>query len=805
MNNAAPFEHRPLEPLPAEASPLDTPPLTVRTLDSADGIAALPDRRLDRPTWEQVLGEAIGAERDGDADRALALWTELRTRFPQHPRGFVSGGIALKRKGRLDEAVALLAEGVTRFPDDLWLINEHAWAVYDRGDADADAVWQAVRVRYPDNPEGYVGGGLVHRQRGEFETADALYREGLARFEGHRGLLTDFAWSAEMRGDADESLRRWQAVRAAHPDHSQAAARCGVLLLARSRFDEADALLSEAVARCAPSEELLTAHAWAAHHRRHWPQALERWDALLRRYPEQRDPRRMAAQVLLEMGRYPEAGAVLAPALRLYPDDLELLVVQGWLTLRRGDAAVAEALWRGIRSRNPERPDGHLGLALALRAQQRLQEAEQVLGEARQLFPAHAVMAQDFADLAERRRDWPAAIERWRDAALHFPDLAEAPLGLARSLVAHGDAAAAQVAQADALTRFPDSPDTLAAHAEAAGSDNDWPAALERWTRFCDRYPDQPAGYQGRARALRDSGDVQGAVESLAAAAARFPDDVPIAVQWASTLSALRDWPRALELWQSLLERFPEQPAVRTGILESLGQAVADQGARGVSFQIPAALLEAYGADQSQAQGRHALLRRFESLGDSCEMGIVQRMYRVEHVSLLRWAQTSPPQLIEALKSRFAGVGDPEHTRVYVEGGEYVTHDDRYHMHTHTFVSPAIEPLDAFAPEQCRRIQWLRNRFLDGLGRGAKIYIYKFEDGIDDDCARTLHAALTDYHTKNVLVCVRLADENHPSGSAELLAPGLFAGYVERFSTIDIPVVAWLQVCEAVARHLDAR
>jgi hypothetical protein len=174
-------------------------------------------------------------------------------------------------------------------------------------------------------------------------------------------------------------------------------------------------------------------------------------------------------------------------------------------------------------------------------------------------------------------------------------------------------------------------------------------------------------------------------------------------------------------------------------------------------------------------------------------------------VSLLRWAQTSPSKLIEALTARFAGVGDPEHTRVYVESGEYVTHDDRYHMHTHTFVSPAVEPLEAFAPEQCRRIQWLRNRFVDGLGRGTKIYIYKFEDGIDDDDARALHAAITAYHPKNVLVCVRLADATHPSGSAESLDPGLFVGYVGRFSTIDIPVLAWLDVCEAVTSELDMR
>lgn len=51
-----------------------------------------------------------------------------------------------------------------------------------------------------------------------------------------------------------------------------------------------------------------------------------------------------------------------------------------------------------------------------------------------------------------------------------------------------------------------------------------------------------------------------------------------------------------------------------------------------------------------------SLVARFESLGDNCEFGFVQRRSGVEDGGLLRWAVSPPEALLKAIRSRFSGV-----------------------------------------------------------------------------------------------------------------------------------------------------
>jgi hypothetical protein len=66
------------------------------------------------------------------------------------------------------------------------------------------------------------------------------------------------------------------------------------------------------------------------------------------------------------------------------------------------------------------------------------------------------------------------------------------------------------------------------------------------------------------------------------------------------------------------------------------------------------------------------LLLQFESLGDNCELGLVQRRAGVEPLGLFRFAGAPLRHLIRALETRFAGMADPAHVRVQPENGEYM-------------------------------------------------------------------------------------------------------------------------------------
>jgi tetratricopeptide (TPR) repeat protein len=684
---------------------------------------------------------------------------------------------------------------------------EQAWLAIESGDLTTAArLWRVVRESFPANEGGYLGAGLTSRRAKAFHHADEIYRLGLQKFPHSVAMHTDYAWCAEECGDISAAIARWRTLRSCFIDVPLGHVRLGVLFRDHGRFEEADLVLSEAIARFPDDMDVLTAHAWVAHQRGDWEEALKRWENIISRFKQSSEARRGAAQALLELDRLAEAANVLAPAVRMFPDDPNIASLGGWIATRRRDIVEAERIWGDIRTRFPDNFDGYFGCAIALREVNRLDEAEHMLLEAARRFPDSVLIAMDLARIPERKQDWEHATQRWREVAARFPKVAEAHIGLGNCLLGSGDTQAALGILNRARQLFPGELEVAVAQAQAVSRSQDWPRALRLWERLISEFPQSPAGYVGLCRTRRDCGQLEQSAADLVVARGKFPADVELEVECALTLSRQRQWPQALQMWESLKRRFPRNSAVRAGILDILDQALADQETdSGPAFTIPQMLLINDDGVSGHPSSLSAVLKRFESLGDTCEFGMVQRMFHVEHVSLLRWAQTSPADLILALNLQLEGVGDPEHTIVEANDDEYITRDRRYYMFSHTFTPPASEPIELFAPEQCRRIRWLRRRLLDGLRAAARVFVYKCDDGLSDENIHGLYEALLTYSPDVVLLCVRLEEQGHASGFVERIGRNLFVGYIDRFSTVDISVNAWITICRRVVSALDGR
>jgi hypothetical protein len=129
--------------------------------------------------------------------------------------------------------------------------------------------------------------------------------------------------------------------------------------------------------------------------------------------------------------------------------------------------------------------------------------------------------------------------------------------------------------------------------------------------------------------------------------------------------------------------------------------------------------------------------------------------------------------------------------------------DRRYGMQSHTFTPPSSEPLEVFAAEQCRRLQWLRRKLIADLTAAKKIYVYKSDDGVTDSQLSALKAAIARYNPKNILFCVRLAEPDHPVGKLIRVDERLFVGYIDKFSTVNISVNTWIGLCKAVREQVS--
>jgi len=251
-----------------------------------------------------------------------------------------------------------------------------------------------------------------------------------------------------------------------------------------------------------------------------------------------------------------------------------------------------------------------------------------------------------------------------------------------------------------------------------------------------------------------------------------------------------------------LKARHPTHGPIKDGVNDALWQArqdlaVAEASGQAAPFEIPPGLLEAPPARADEAEVRE-LLMGFESIGDTCEFGIVQRRYGAEPISLLRWASTNPDMLVAALDDNLAGVGEAENVVLQVTNGEYTTSDRRYHMFSHTFTRAAAQPFETFFAQQCRRMQFLRRKLLEDVAGAEKIFVYKSDDGLSLAQARDLWAALRRHGGRVALFCMRLAERGREVGMLEMIEDGLFVGYADRFSTVDINVENWVTLCRQV-------
>jgi hypothetical protein len=199
------------------------------------------------------------------------------------------------------------------------------------------------------------------------------------------------------------------------------------------------------------------------------------------------------------------------------------------------------------------------------------------------------------------------------------------------------------------------------------------------------------------------------------------------------------------------------------------------------------------------------LVTRFESLGDNCEFGLVQRKLGAEPLGLLRFTFIELRDLIRGLRSGFAGLGDAGTIEVTVSGKdeEYVIRDSSYAMTFHTWQSQTETDIETIRRQYDTRVGFLKRKLIEDVTNAEKIFVIRRSPALRPEEVLPLYAALNETG-QNRLLWVVLADEKHPPGTVELLLPGLMRGYVDRFAPYDnapdLSFSAWLAVCEAAWR-----
>ena len=534
-----------------------------------------------------------------------------------------------------------------------------------------------------------------------------------------------------------------------------------------------------------------------------WLAAFLAWDAVRGQLPDQPATYTGIISTLRQNGAAGAAERLLGEAVRRFHDNPELAIDYARTAEQRSDWAAALARWQAAYAAFPRLPMAYLRAASLLRKElARPAEGEALLEEAAARLPNVADIWTEYAAAAAERKDRPAAIERYTAMTERFPGLLPPFRALVALLREERRFDEADTLATDALIRFPDDRFLQQERALTAHARPDYEESALRWSALRVAYPDLRMAYRLGASALINlPARYDEAEELLTIGLERFPDHFDMAMDFVRLLEKRGKLAEAV----SLLERMVELNPGNAKFAEQLGRMRNTVQLRHID-----GTGETDGASGGAPQGTaeiaelddRALAMQFESMGNNCEFGMVQRRLGAEPLGLLRWVGILPDPLARALHGGFDGWGDLETTQVKLDErtGEWYVLDSAHGSTMHTFIKE-----DAFADDPDRlkrtmanRIVFLRRKFLEDLSLGHKIFLYKFSNPITAAQIEAIRAGVAKYGN-NTFLLVRPADAAHPPGSVEQADGNLLIGYMDSFVVQDgnwdgLSMATWLAV-----------
>jgi hypothetical protein len=196
------------------------------------------------------------------------------------------------------------------------------------------------------------------------------------------------------------------------------------------------------------------------------------------------------------------------------------------------------------------------------------------------------------------------------------------------------------------------------------------------------------------------------------------------------------------------------------------------------------------------------LAASFESIGDNCEFGLVQRRCDTEPLGLLRFSGSFSNDVVRGIEQEFDGIGEPADITPRLEGPEgrreFMIYEGKYGLVYHTFVYEGERTVELMRRQEATRLKFLRRKFVDELDAGEKIFVFKHGAIVSESEVLPLFMALN-RRQPNTLLWVVPEQPGRPSGTVEVLMNGLLKGYIDRFApndnAHDFSFEAWVRLC----------
>ena len=193
---------------------------------------------------------------------------------------------------------------------------------------------------------------------------------------------------------------------------------------------------------------------------------------------------------------------------------------------------------------------------------------------------------------------------------------------------------------------------------------------------------------------------------------------------------------------------------------------------------------------------REKLALRFESIGQGCQFGQIQRQLGAEPLNLLRFVDTVTSSLVDGIVTGFPGIDRPGHLTLGQANRDkpsYTWRQSDFKLSFDTLIGIDTADAAAVLRDQLRRLTFLRRKFVEDLRAAEKIYVLTRSDVLSESEALAVFCALNLYGP-NTLLWTVFGDEAN-TGQVVEVAPGFLRGQLGRVDDVRFaPLAAWLQI-----------
>ena len=517
------------------------------------------------------------------------------------PAAAVSNLVARAREaregGHLTNAREAIQAARRQSPEDESVLIEGGWCAHVAHDwPEAASWWGDVRRVAPHHVVGYVNGARVAMAMKQIEQAESLLEIAASKFPGNVDVAVEHAALASHRRQWDVAGERWSSVLARAGDIPHVWISAARSLREQRRFDEADAMLSEAATRFQLRPEIASERCWISEARGNWREAELRWAKFREDFPAVSAGWTRGGHALREQNRPVEADTLLQEAQRLFPDERHPLIDHAWLATWQRDWPAAASRWRSVRKRFPDEDQSWLREAAALVEAWQFDDAERLLSDGMKRRPDDLSLALEHAQLAMRMSQFEEALDRFAVIRLRRPHDPAAHLGYAKALRSLFRLAEANEALVEGQKLAPDNPELWLDHAllpvyAPLARDRNPAEALRRLAHVRERFPSWEAGYAQSIQVMRNNGRLDEASEVAGLGCLACPTSAKLQVLQASILQEQGSWGEARDCYADISVRFPNLPDGAIGqarAMALLGEDLeSDKVLKGVIAKFP--------------------------------------------------------------------------------------------------------------------------------------------------------------------------------------------------------------------------